>query len=76
VPLDKKALAARAQALYSNDRQKTIRRSHENPEIQRLYREFLGRPLGEKSHELLHTHYGPKKPRGIVSKKKKAVMSK
>ncbi|MFA5424763.1 MAG: NADH-dependent [FeFe] hydrogenase, group A6 [Phycisphaerae bacterium] len=68
VPLDKKTLAARAQALYTNDRQKTIRRSHENPEIQRLYREFLGRPLGEKSHELLHTHYAAKTPKGLVYK--------
>ncbi|MDD5327483.1 MAG: NADH-dependent [FeFe] hydrogenase, group A6 [Phycisphaerae bacterium] len=76
VPLDKKALAARAQALYTSDRQKTIRRSHENPEIQRLYREFLGRPLSEKAHELLHTHYAPKKPVGITTKNKKAVIGK
>ncbi|HQK26118.1 MAG TPA: iron hydrogenase small subunit [Synergistaceae bacterium] len=34
-----------------------MRKSHENPEIVRLYEEFLGKPLGEKSHHLLHTHY-------------------
>jgi len=34
-----------------------LRKSHENPAIQTLYKEFLGKPLGEKSHHLLHTHY-------------------
>ncbi len=67
IPLDEECLKARASALYNLDREKTIRRSHENPDVQRLYREFLGRPLGEKSHELLHTHYAAKTPRGIVS---------
>ena len=36
---------------------KPIRKSHENPDIQKLYKEFLGEPLSEKSHHLLHTHY-------------------
>ena len=53
--------------------EKTIRRSHENPDVQRLYKEFLGRPLSEKSHELLHTHYKAKLPRGIVSPSLKVV---
>jgi len=66
VPLDEETLRLRAEALYKSDREKTIRRSHENPDVQRLYREFLGRPLSEKAHELLHTHYKPKKPVGIV----------
>ncbi len=65
--------ARRANALYSSDRKKTIRRSHDNPEVQRLYKEFSGRPLSEKAHELLHTHYKPKEPRGIVAKAAKAV---
>ena len=69
IPLDKECLTKRASALYSSDRKNTIRRSHENPEIQRLYKEFLGKPLGEKSHELLHTHYSSQKPEGIVSNK-------
>jgi len=73
IPLDEECLQARANALYSSDRKKTIRRSHDNPEVQRLYKEFLGRPLSEKSHELLHTHYKPKEPRGIVSKTAKVV---
>ena len=34
-----------------------MRTSHGNPAIQRLYAEYLGEPLGEKSHHLLHTHY-------------------
>ncbi len=67
LPLDRECLKKRAGALYDLDRAKTIRRSHENPDVQRLYREFLGRPLGPKSHELLHTHYKAKEPRGIVS---------
>ncbi|MHB9030669.1 MAG: iron hydrogenase small subunit, partial [Candidatus Latescibacterota bacterium] len=32
--------------------------SHRNEDIVRIYREFLEKPLGEKSHHLLHTHYG------------------
>jgi iron only hydrogenase large subunit-like protein len=39
----------------------SIRKSHENPEIAKIYEEFLGKPLGHKSHELLHTHYTPRK---------------
>ena len=67
IPLDQECLNKRAKALYESDRKNTIRRSHENPEIQRLYREFLQRPLSDKAHELLHTHYKAEKPRGIVS---------
>ncbi|OPZ60818.1 MAG: NADP-reducing hydrogenase subunit HndC [Synergistetes bacterium ADurb.Bin520] len=47
----------RAEAIYREDAAKPLRKSHENPEIVRLYEEFLGKPLGEKSHHLLHTHY-------------------
>ena len=67
IPLDQNLLNTRAKALYESDRKNTIRRSHENPEVQRLYREFMKRPLSDKSHELLHTHYKEKKPNGIVS---------
>jgi NADP-reducing hydrogenase subunit HndD len=66
IPLDEETLKKRAQALYDIDRQKTIRRAHNNPDVRRLYKEFLGKPLGEKSHELLHTHYTAKLPCGIV----------
>ena len=47
----------RANALYIEDEAKTIRKSHENPSIQKLYAEFLGEPNSHKAHELLHTHY-------------------
>lgn len=50
-------LIKRGASLYSEDERKTIRKSHENPQIIRLYDEFLGKPLSHKSHELLHTHY-------------------
>lgn len=48
---------ARAKGLYTEDGAGIWRCSHENPYIQTLYQEFLGKPLGEKSHHLLHTEY-------------------
>ena len=48
---------ARKQGLMKDDRNSVFRSSYENPEIQHLYNEFLGHPLSEKAHELLHTHY-------------------
>jgi iron-only hydrogenase group A len=65
VPLDPEVLALRAQALYDLDEERTLRRSHQNPDIQKLYREYLGQPLGHKAHELLHTYYYPRIPLGI-----------
>ena len=47
----------RAKALYSNDEAKTIRKSHENPSIIKLYDEYLEKPGSHKAHTLLHTHY-------------------
>ena len=47
----------RAKALYDEDAGKAIRKSHENPEIKRIYAEFLGKPNSHKAHELLHTSY-------------------
>ena len=47
----------RTDALYSCDECKTLRKSHENPAVKELYDTWLGKPLGEKSHHLLHTHY-------------------
>ena len=47
----------RMEAIYSEDRDLSIRKSHDNPEIKKIYEEFLKEPLGHKSHELLHTHY-------------------
>jgi len=48
---------ARINAIYREDECKRLRKSHENPDIAKLYDEFLGQPLGEKSHHLLHTKY-------------------
>jgi len=50
-------LKKRSKALYKEDSNKKIRKSHENPNIVTLYKDYLGEPLGEKSHKLLHTHY-------------------
>ena len=47
----------RLEATYEEDRNKPIRKSHENPSVIQLYKEYLGEPCGHKSHELLHTHY-------------------
>jgi len=55
VKTDPKVL--RAKALYGEDAGKALRKSHENPSIQKLYAEFLGAPNSHKAHELLHTHY-------------------
>jgi NADH-quinone oxidoreductase subunit G/NADP-reducing hydrogenase subunit HndD len=54
------AVKARMAALYQIDREDHLRVSHKNPEVQRLYAEFLGEPLGRLSHELLHTSYHPR----------------
>lgn len=47
----------RLQALYDEDASKPLRKSHENPYIISLYKDFIGEPCGEKAHHLLHTHY-------------------
>ena len=49
--------AKRAAVLYSEDERQVVRQSHNNPDIIRLYKEFLGEPLSELSEKLLHTHY-------------------
>ncbi len=54
---DSSIIKARQKAIYAEDASKTIRKSHENPYIIQLYKEFLGKPCGELSHHLLHTHY-------------------
>ncbi len=51
---------ARIRAIYAEDESRELRKSHENPEILKLYEEYLGQPLGEKSHRLLHTKYREK----------------
>ena len=54
---DKDRVKARLGALYAIDQNEKVRVSHRNSEIKRLYDEYLGKPLGAKSHHLLHTHY-------------------
>ena len=49
--------AVRAQALYDYDGESRLRCSHDNPAVEVIYKEFLGKPNGHKSHELLHTTY-------------------
>ncbi len=53
-------LEKRRQALYDEDFAKTVRKSHENPAIQRLYADFLGKPGSDLARRLLHTRYIPK----------------
>ncbi|WP_276624268.1 NADH-dependent [FeFe] hydrogenase, group A6 [Syntrophomonas wolfei] len=49
----------RIEAIYVEDAGLPLRKSHDNPEVKKLYEDFLKEPLGHKSHELLHTHYHP-----------------
>jgi len=64
---DPDILAKRAEAIYTIDELKTIRKSHENPAIKKLYEEYLGEPLSHKAHELLHTHYEDRSKKSLVS---------
>ena len=48
---------ARMAGLTQDDRTSHLRCSHQNPDIKKLYQDFLGKPLSEKAHHLLHTHY-------------------
>jgi NADP-reducing hydrogenase subunit HndD len=59
-------IKARAAAIYAEDKSKPIRKSHENPFIIKLYKEFLEKPNSEKAHHLLHTKYFDKKKKIIV----------
>ena len=47
----------RSEAMYGIDEKSTIRLSHKNPVMQKIYKDFLGEPGGHLAHELLHTHY-------------------
>ncbi len=49
--------AERAKALYEEDQGSTMRRSHQNPRVLKMYEEYFEKPGGHKSHKLLHTHY-------------------
>ncbi|MBO7200833.1 MAG: iron hydrogenase small subunit [Bacteroidales bacterium] len=54
---DSSIIRKRMEATYREDAGKPIRKSHENPSIIAIYKEYFGEPCGHKSHELLHTHY-------------------
>ncbi len=57
IPTNPEIRQKRAEAIYAEDANLAIRKSHENPEVQKLYKDFLIKPLGELSHHLLHTTY-------------------
>jgi NADH-quinone oxidoreductase subunit G len=54
---DSSILKKRMEVIYGEDRSKTIRKSHENPQIKKIYAEYFGEPNSEKAHEILHTTY-------------------
>jgi NADP-reducing hydrogenase subunit HndD len=61
IPTSPEIRKKRAEAIYAEDEAMTLRKSHENPEVQGLYKEFLGDANSHKAHDLLHTHYKPRK---------------
>ena len=60
IPTTDEIRTKRMEALYREDAGLPLRKSHENPAVVALYKEFLEKPLGHKSHKLLHTHYTPR----------------
>lgn len=58
---DIEKIKARLKSVYEIDANKNLRLSHHNPDVQKLYQEFLTKPLGEVSHKYLHTHYHQRK---------------
>lgn len=57
LPATEDVLEKRLEALYQIDRNKKIRKSHQNPYIKKIYQEYLEKPGSHKAHQLLHTHY-------------------
>jgi len=57
IPTNEEIRKARVAAIYEEDANLPLRKSHENPEIAQIYKDYLTAPLGEKSHHLLHTKY-------------------
>ncbi len=60
IPTNPEIRRKRALAIYAEDQGMPLRKSHQNPEILKIYSDFLTQPLGEVSHHLLHTHYTPR----------------
>lgn len=65
---DTSILKARQKAIYEEDANKPLRKSHENPHIIKLYEEFLGKPMSDKAHHLLHTEYFDKSKKDVFLK--------
>jgi NADP-reducing hydrogenase subunit HndD len=61
IPTNMEIRKKRAAAIYDEDEKMVVRKSHENPEVEEVYKSFLHKPLGHRSHDLLHTHYTPRK---------------
>jgi NADH-quinone oxidoreductase subunit G/NADP-reducing hydrogenase subunit HndD len=58
-PIDDTIRQARMGSIYKADAGMKYRKSHENPAIKELYDTWMGKPLGERAHHLLHTSYSP-----------------
>jgi iron-only hydrogenase group A len=69
IPTDTEIRQKRIEAIYKADRGLPIRKSHENPAVQELYKAYLGKPLSHKSHELLHTTYTQRSKHGTMTEK-------
>lgn len=67
IPTDTEIRQKRMDAIYRADLGLPLRKSHENPAVRQLYRDFLGEPLGERSHHLLHTTYGRRARHGTMT---------
>ncbi|MCR4874967.1 MAG: [FeFe] hydrogenase, group A [Clostridia bacterium] len=52
--------ATRAASIYASDKAMKLRKSHENPAVKELYKEYFGEPNSHKAHEILHTKYAPR----------------
>ncbi len=57
IPTNMQIRQKRMKAIYSEDEHMVLRKSHQNPDVIAIYKEFLDQPNSHKSHELLHTHY-------------------
>ena len=60
IPTNPEIRRKRAEAIYAEDEGMPLRKSHQNPEILKIYNDFLLKPMGERSHQLLHTKYSPR----------------
>jgi len=74
VKMDMDIRVERAKALYQEDTVKALRKSYENPLIIKLYKEFLGKPGGHKSHDILHTYYTAREKFPVETVKETVVL--